>query len=344
MADVTSRTDVEPAVERSRGHRPGQRRRKGRRRPWRIVLISLGSLLALVLVVAAGGYAYVNHLVSNIPRVKVAYLAPVTAGSGQTFLFTASPIGPTGENGQSTSSPGYSKLFMLLHINADGKAGGAVTIPADAIVNVPGHGAHPLWYALQKGGPSLAVETITRLTGDPINHYARVDFAHVSALVNAIGGVNVTIPESSTAFGQTFNAGVNHLTGVTAVYYARDPSLSDEARTLRQEVLVRTVLGKIGDERLITNPITMVSVLNAITGALTVDSNMNNSQVESLAQQLGKLTGSAATFVTAATQTVDGKLVVNPVIDNQLWTAIKKDNIKGFAVQYPATVTPNVVP
>jgi len=343
MADVTSRTDVEPAVERSRSHRPGQRRRKGQRRPWRIALISLGSLLGLVLVVAAGGYAYVNHMVSSIPRVKVAYLVPATATSGQTYLVTANPIGPTGENGQSTSSPTYSKLFMLLHINANGKAGGAVTIPGDAIVNVPGHGSHPLWYALQKGGPSLAVETITRLTGDPINHYARVDFAHISTLINAIGGVNVTIPKTTSSFGQTFNAGVNHLTGVTAVYYARDPALSDQARTLRQEVLVRNVLGKIGDEQLITNPITMVSVLKAITSALTVDSNMNNSQVESLAHQLGGLTSSAATFVTAATQTVNGNLVVNPAIDNQLWTAIKNNNIKGFAVKYPKTVTPQVV-
>jgi LCP family protein required for cell wall assembly len=344
MADVTSRTDVEPSVERSRSHRPDQRRRRGRRRPWRIALISLGSLLGLVLVVAAGGYAYVNHLVSSIPRVKVAYLAATTATSGQTFLFTANPFGPTGLNGQSTSLPTYSRLFMLLHINANGKAGGAVTIPGDTIVNVPGHGAHPLWYALQTGGPSLTVETITQLTGDPINHYARVDFNHVSALVNAVGGVNVTIPKTSTAFGQVFNAGVNHLTGVTAVYYARDPSLTDLGRTLRQEVLVRAVLAKIGDDHLITNPVTMVSVLKAITGALTVDSNMTNSMVESLARQLGGLGSSAATFVTAATRTVHGNLVVNPAIDNQLWTAIKNNNLKGFAVKYPSTVTPQVVP
>ncbi|HWN60809.1 MAG TPA: hypothetical protein VNO25_09080, partial [Streptosporangiaceae bacterium] len=74
MADVTSRTDVQPAVG------PGRSRR--RRRPWRIALISLASLLGLALVVAAGGYAYVNHLVSSIPRVKVASLAAVTANSG----------------------------------------------------------------------------------------------------------------------------------------------------------------------------------------------------------------------------------------------------------------------
>jgi LCP family protein required for cell wall assembly len=347
MADVTSRIDAEPSAEpsagRSRSHRPGQRRRRGRRRPWRIALISLGSLLGLVLVVAAGGYLYVNHLVSSIPRVKVAYLTPVTPGSGQTFLVTANPLGPTAQNGQSTSTK-YSKLFMLLHINADGKAGGAVTIPGDTIVNVPGYGAHPLWYALQKGGPSLAVETIAHLTGDPINHYARVDFTHVAALVDAVGGVDVTIPKTSTAFGQTFQAGVNHLTGVTAVYYARDPSLSDLGRELRQEVLVRSVLAKIGDDHLLTNPVTMVSVLKALTSALTVDSNMTNSEVESLARQLGGLGGSAATFVTAATRTVHGKLVVNPAIDNQLWKAIKNNNIKGFATKYPSTVTPPVVP
>ncbi len=343
MADVTSRTDAEPSVERGRSHRPGQRRRRGRRRPWRIALISLGSLLGLVLVVTAGSYAYVNHLVSSIPRVKVAYLTAATANSGQTFLVTANPIGPTGANGQSTSSPTFSKLFMLLHINANGKAGGAVTIPGDTIVNVPGHGTHPLWYASQKGGPSLAVETIRDLTGDPINHYARVDFTHIAALVDAVGGVDVTIPKASTSFGQTFPAGVNHLTGVTAIYYARDPSLSDEGRTLRQEVLVRSVLAKIGDDHLLTNPATMVSVLHALTSALTVDSNMTNSEVESLARQLGGLGSSAATFVTAATRTVHGKLVVNPAIDNQLWTAVKDNNLKGFGVKYPSTVTPPVV-
>jgi hypothetical protein len=66
--------------------------------------------------------------------------------------------------------------------------------------------------------------------------------------------------------------------------------------------------------------------------------------VESLTRQLAGLAGSAATFVTAATRTVHGELVVNPAIDNQLWTAIKNNNLKGFAAKYPATVTPQVVP
>jgi LCP family protein required for cell wall assembly len=342
MADVTSQTDIKPSAGQDSSHLPRPRRR--RRRPWRIALVSLGSLLGLVLVVAAGGYAYVNHMVSSIPRVKVAYLVPATASSGQTFLFTANPYGPTGLNGQSTSLPNYSKLFMLLHINANGKAGGAATIPGDTIVNVPGHGDHPLWYALDVGGPSLVVETITDLTGVPINHYSRVDFTHVATLIDAIGGVNVTVLKTTSSFGVTFHKGVDHLTGVTAVYYSRDPALTDEGRTLRQEVLVRDVMAKIGNDHLLTNPFTMVSVLKAITSALTVDSNMTNSEVMSLARQLGGLGSSASTFVTAATRTVHGQLILNPAIDNQLWTAIKHNDIAGFAAKYPSTVTPNSVP
>jgi LCP family protein required for cell wall assembly len=352
MPETTNLPGAGPSAEAAAGtagpsagnggeRRPAPRRR--RRRPLRIALIAIGSLLGLVIAVAAAGYGYVNHLAGSIPRITVANLVAANS-SGQTILVTANPFGPTGRNGQSTSVPAYSKLFMLLHIDADGKAGGAVTIPGDTILTVPGHGARPLWEADKLGGPSLVVKTITNATGVPVNHYARIDFNHVASLLDAIGGVAVTIPDKTTAFGQTFRKGRNFLTGVTAVYYARDPALSDNGRTLRQEVLVRDTLAKIGDEHLLTNPLTMVRVLKAITSALTVDSNMTNSQVMSLATKLGGLTGSAATFVTAPTQTVHGKLVLDTAIAGQLWTAIEKDNLEGFAAKYPKTVTAQAVP
>jgi LCP family protein required for cell wall assembly len=353
MSDITNTTGAGPSVDASASpsadasagrdgeHPPTPHRRK--RRPWRIALIATGSLLALAIAVAAGGFAYVNHLASSIPRIKVAGLVVATS-SEQTILVTANPFGPTGSSAPIGSVPVYSKLFMLLHIDANGHAGGAVTIPGDTIVNVPGHGAQPLWYADKEGGPSLVVKTITDLTGVSINHYARIDFNHVSSLVDAIGGVTVTIPDTTSAFGQTFHKGPNFLTGVLAVYYARDPAVNDLDRNLRQELLVRGVLTKIGDDHLLTNPVTMVSVLKAITSALTVDSNLTNSEGMSLARELGSLTGSAATFVTAPTQTVHGKLVLNTALANHLWTAITNGDLAGFAKQYPKTVTPGVVP
>ena len=86
------------------------------------------------------------------------------------------------------------------------------------------------------------MQTLTQFTGISINHYARVDFTHVSALVNAVGGIDVTVPTATTDYGYSFPQGVNHLTGVTAVYYARDPLLTSQDRLERQENLFRTLI------------------------------------------------------------------------------------------------------
>ncbi len=342
MHDLKNQDGLEIFAEDVSDHAAEPRRRK--HHPWRIALASLGSLLGLVVVLAVGAYAYVNHVASSIPRVNVAHLVAAASGSGQTFLVTSSQLGPTGVAVKDPSLPDDSNIVMLLHINADGKHAGAVGIPNTTLVNVPGLGTHPLSYALETGGPSLLVQTVGQFTGVPINHYARIDFSHVASLVNAIGGVDVTIPKASTSFGHTFKAGVNHLTGVTAIYYAREPSLGDLARTLRQENFVRAVLNKIADDHLITNPVTMVRVLNSITSALTVDSNMTNSAIESLARQFGGLNSSAGTFVVAPTHTVNGHLVLNTAIADPLWTAIKQDSIAAFAKEHPSTVTPASVP
>jgi LCP family protein required for cell wall assembly len=348
MSDITDITagskDEHSAIDAGdRGPGPPRRKHRGRR----IALIALGSILGLVVALAVGSYAYVNHVVSSIPRIPVAHLVAANApgsGPGQTFLVTSSQTGLTGKAVRDPSLGKQSNLVMLLHIDADGKHGGAVAIPQDTVVNVPGAGPHPLFYALEKGGPSLLVQTVSQVTGVAINHYAQVDFSHITKLVNAIGGVDVRITKASSSFGHTFKVGVNHLTGVTAIYYAREPSLSNQDRMLRQANFVHAVLVKIADDHLVTNPLTAVRVLNSITSALTVDSNMNNSEVESLARNFGRLGGSAGTFLVAPTHTVNGKLVLNAPVAGQLWTAIKQDSIAAFAKRHPATVTPALIP
>src|SRR5882724_4006847 len=101
MSDVTDITagsrDGHPAGE-AGGRRAGPPRRK--RRGWRIALVALGSILGLVIALAVGSYAYVNHVASSIRRIPVAYLVAANApgsGSGQTFLVTSSEVGPTGK-------------------------------------------------------------------------------------------------------------------------------------------------------------------------------------------------------------------------------------------------------
>ena len=144
---------------------------------------------------------------------------------------------------------------------------------------IPGHGTAAIEKATIYGGPSLLVRTVQQLTGVPVNHFSRVDFVRLVNLVDSVGGVDVTVPKAFTSYGHRFAAGVNHLAGVTLLYYARDPAISEQTRLLRQQNLLRAAINKIVKTRLLTNPISTINLLNALTSALTVDSNFSNSQL-----------------------------------------------------------------
>ena len=210
---------------------------------------------------------------------------------------------------------------------------------------MPGHGQQQIGTALSYGGASLLVQTVEQLTHVQIDHYARITFSGVANVVNAIGGVNVTLAKKTVSEGYTFHAGVNHLNGVTAVYYVRNAPAAQEARELNQQSLLRAILDRITSGHLLTNPLTAYHVVSAMASLLTVDSNFSNfsnSEVETLATRLNRVSGSGGTFVTAPTSTTSGRRYLNSSMSNELWAAIRTDSIAAFAAKYPATITPSV--
>ena len=319
--------------------RPARRRRRG----LRIALVTMASFVILVGVVAAGGYFYVNHLAGSIQRIPVRFAAvsePAGSeyGGAMTVLITGKGIGPTG--GMSVPEDSTSGLIMLLHVNASGYSGGVVSIPPQSIVQVPGHGRTLLENALKFGGPDLLVRTVENLTHVQINHYARIDFAHVDRTVNAIGGVNVILPRTTSSFGHVFHVGVNRLNGINALKYARQPSLTQEGRVLRQQSLMRAVIRTIEFRHLLKNPLTMYRVVHALISMLTVDSSFTASQIEHLAREVRDLTGSTE-YVTAPVHMRNGQVRLDRAITRKLWAAIRQDSISAFARRYPSTITPS---
>jgi LCP family protein required for cell wall assembly len=313
---------------------PAKRRRRG----LRITLLSLASVIVLLGVAAAGLFLYINHELGSIPRVPVKYLVKDTPSDGMTILLTDADDGSAAVNSvkQTTAKSG---MILLLHIDAGNRAAGVVSIPAGTVVNVPGHGRMQIEDVAAIGGPSLLVETVHDLTGVPINHFAQIDFVHVAVLVDALGGVSIRLPSATESFGHLFRAGVNQIGGIEALEYTGDPTLTEAGRVLRQQYLTRVILDKVGSEHLLINPLKVNGVLHALVSMLTVDSNFSNSQVESLATQLGSLAGSASTFITAPTQVANGSEVLEPGQSAVLWSAVKNGTIAAFAKKYPGSVT-----
>jgi LCP family protein required for cell wall assembly len=331
----------------------GRRRRRGRR----IALISAVSVVVLIVAVAVGGYATVNHITGNVKRIPNVFagldaarmpVMPAATQKSMTILLTGSNVLPAtrGGNGalhSSTASQNPSGLIALVHFNANLKAGAIVSIPGNAQVAIPGHGRSELENTLKLGGPSLLIRTVEQLTNVRIDHYTVVNFAGLVSTLGPLGGVNVDLPAATTSNGVVFHKGVNHLTASTALAYLRQTSLSEEGRVLRQQALLRAIVSKFATENLLSNPLKDLSLLDAFTGALSVDSNFTNLGLETLAGQLHLLRPGSSTYVTtpvvaAAANSTPVQLKV--ALSGKLWQAIRHDSVAAFAKQYPATVTP----
>lgn len=73
--------------------------------------------------------------------------------------------------------------------------GGMLAVPRDTLVEIPGIGEDKINAAFANGGPELSVETVEGLTDRRINNYIVIDFGGVEEIVDAVGGVTLTVRE-----------------------------------------------------------------------------------------------------------------------------------------------------
>lgn len=317
-----------------------------------------GRRLAVVLVVAAVaagagaaaaavGLATGGQSATHIRRVTVAGLTG-TGGSAQAVAAAGETILLVGDRGShpaaATGDTRASGLIMLLRIGPGGHGAAAVSIPPTAQAPVPGMGMADLQNALTRGSRSLLVRTVTRLTGVAVNHYAVLDFSRVAQLVDAIGGVAVTMPKAASSGRVHFHAGVNHLAGAAAVAYARAPSLTAQGRVLREQSLLQAITRAVARRHLLATPGAGVPAVSALATAMTVDSSFSQADLDFLASHLRVLGSSSGSFVTAPSNVIGGKLYLDPAGGAQLWQAVQSGSVAAFAARYPAVRTPATAP
>ena len=353
MSDTSSTTG--PAVAASSAAPATIDTRGKRRRIRRIVVVSVTALLAIVCGAMISGYVVADQLAASVHRIQgvfpkggtVAGSAVLTAAKGSmTILLTGSDsvtAAPSGTGAGRKQQP--SGLIAIVHLNAGRHSGAVVSIPPETVVPVPGHGTTQIENALVLGGPALLIRTVQNLTSVRIDHYAVVDFQDLTNVVNALGGVNVNLPQRAPSYyGVSFRQGVNHLNGIAALAYVRQGSISEDQRVGRQQNLLRAILQKIAGQNLLGNPFRAYGIVHAFTGALSVDSNFSNGQLMSLATSARSFQAGSGTFVTVPVRsagTLGGQIAASLVAapSAKLWQAIRTDSVAAFARQNPATVT-----
>ena len=156
--------------------------------------------------------------------------------------------------------PAHSDTIMLMHFDADSHKINQLSIPRDTLVDVDGYGTAARSPRLcGSAGLSLALKTVKEYTGIPINHVMVVGFQGFPRLVNAVGGIDMYVPQTvSTGAGPgvagstqrvvTFEKGMHHFDGKNAMLYVRIRKAyaeGDFTRAARQQAFVQALQKKI---------------------------------------------------------------------------------------------------
>jgi LCP family protein required for cell wall assembly len=88
--------------------------------------------------------------------------------------------------------------IMLVHTDPGLEKAIVLSFPRDLWVKIPGKGFDKINAAfeggLEAGGPQSMAQTVTDLTGIPIDHYLYVDLNGFQGMVETLGGVDICIP------------------------------------------------------------------------------------------------------------------------------------------------------
>jgi polyisoprenyl-teichoic acid--peptidoglycan teichoic acid transferase len=242
---------------------PAEKRRWGR---W--TLLGVGGLVLLFLVWGLLGYLSfsrgVDEANDRLPQRAYNRLAPLD-GSLLKTPATTLVVGTDGGSQPGRGNARRSDSLLLIRTDPGRHRLSYLSIPRDLRVDIPGYGSGKVNAANQFGGPALTLATVRNLTGLPIHHVIVIDFDGFKDLIDALGGIDITVPKPilSNKFdcphpprrcgsweGWRFGKGTQHMDGRRALVYSRirtnrlDPSESDLTRTSRQQAVAEAV----GDE------------------------------------------------------------------------------------------------
>jgi len=156
-----------------------------------------------------------------------------------------------------------SDVMMVVGADTQAPSLALLSIPRDLYVEIPGHGqsrinAAHIWGESGNpgGGPELAMATVRENFGVGVRHYVRVDFDAFRAVVDAAGGIDVTVEERivdnaypTEDYGTTrieIPAGEQYMDGELALQYARTRhASSDFDRAARQQQVLMALVRKL---------------------------------------------------------------------------------------------------
>lgn len=290
----------------------------------------------------SGNYSAKRHGLSRGKKVAVGVLSVLLIcliGGGAAFAWYVSRIDATlsgnlsDEQRQAIAevtdpSANFDNPFYMLLIGSDARADDAsigqrsdtnilvyvdpkknvvdmVSIPRDTMIEINGN-MEKFNAAYSYKGPASTIREANELCGIKISHYAEVNFENLIALIDAVGGVEVNVPElinDPDAGNIVIQPGLQTLNGEAALVFARSRAYidGDFTRTSNQRLLIEALIKKV-----LSTPVTeLPNVIQKAAESVTTDLSVTEILDLAMRFQDDNL-GIHSAMVPSTTQTVNG--------------------------------------
>lgn len=190
-------------------------------------------------------------------------------------------IGGEGHKGEDLAD-----TIMIISYQPSTNKAALLSIPRDLYVQVPGqeyyskiNAVHSFGESQKKDqGPELMSELVQDITSLPIHYYMRVDFTAFKNIIDAVGGINITINNSFYDYWHkiSFPAGTEKMNGERALAFVRaryieGPEGGDFKRAARQQQVLLALRDKVFSVQTALDFTRANAILNSLADNIRTD-------------------------------------------------------------------------
>jgi LCP family protein required for cell wall assembly len=210
-----------------------------------------------------------------------------------------------------------SDTLIYVAISEDRGTVTLVSIPRDLLV-FDDDGQPRKLTDLFAGGPDPLLRALRSNLGLPVNHFAMISLGGFIDIVRTLGTIEVCIerPLRDVKSGADFEAGCHEMGPRDALAFVRSRSgpRADFERIDRQQQFIRSVLVRLIDGRLLTDPARVYRLVDDIASNLVTDDSLGINEMRSLSTEMAGVVRDGLPMMTLPSypRTVAGRAYVLP--------------------------------
>lgn len=214
----------------------------------KILIAILISLVTAIAIAALCGYLYIHNKLNKIDYVDLPVNEIQVNANVLENLEEYRTIALFGlDTREDKLSDSRSDCIILVTINNITKDVKLTSVYRDTYLDLDGRGLDKVTHAYFYGGAKLAINTLNKNLDLNIKEFVTVNFETVKTVVDAIGGVNITVTSAEASKIPNIDTeGTYNLNGEQALAYSRIRKIdSDYKRTERMRTVLTAVFEKV---------------------------------------------------------------------------------------------------